>query len=189
MYHPGSNQTENIASATRTYRRLHKWVAVPLFIFLFLIGATGLLLGWKKQLELTPTAQTGTRLIPGDWIGLDSIYTLAQQFAADSLTPPTAVDRIEVRPSKGMAKVTFETDYTEWQIDLATGKTLNKQKRWNDLIEHIHDGTIIDRLLGNSGEHAKISYTSLTSLGLILLAFSGFWLWRNPRRIRKIKRI
>ena len=182
-------RTEKIASTTRTYRKLHKWIALPLFIFMFIIGGTGVLLGWKKQANLTPPTIKGAQADATKWITLDSILVIANHFATDSLHPPASIDRIDVRPDKGVAKISFKTDYTELQIDLSNGNTLSVKKRWNDLIEHIHDGTIVDRLIGYDGEYSKITYTSLTSIGLMLLSFSGFWLWWNPKRIRKIKGI
>jgi hypothetical protein len=51
----------------------------------------------------------------------------------------------------------------------------------------IHDGSIIDYLLKSSSENAKLAYSTLTSLGLILLAFSGFWLWLKPKQIKRHK--
>ncbi len=182
-------RTERIASLTRAYRRLHKWLAVPLFIFMFIIGATGVLLGWKKLANLTPPTQTGVSKDASGWMTLDQIQSIASHYAKDSLQIDPGIDRIDVRPGKGVAKILFKSHYTELQIDLTSGKVLGAEKRWNDLVEHIHDGTIVDRLAGNDGEHAKVTYTTLTSLGLMLLSFSGFWLWWNPKRIRKLKGI
>lgn len=174
---------------TRDYRKLHKWVAVPLFVFMFIIGGTGVLLGWKKVVDLTPPTQKGISKDAADWISLEEIQLIARTYAKDSLATQSPIKRIDVRPGKGVAKILFESDYTELQIDLKEGKVLSVKKRWNDLIEHIHDGTIIDRLLSNDGDPIKVTYTTLTSLGLMLLSFSGFWLWWNPRRIRKLKGI
>ena len=182
-------RTEELAQSTRRYRRLHKWVALPLFLFMFIIGATGVLLGWKKHADFTPPTQKGISKKAVDWISLEQIQSIASQYAKDSLQVQPDIDRIDVRPGKGVAKILFESHYTELQIDLTSGKIVSQEKRWNDFIEHIHDGTIVDRLLGNDGEHSKVTYTTLTSLGLMLLSFSGFWMWWNPRRIRKIKGI
>ncbi len=186
---PPTRKTETLASATRTYRRLHKWIAVPLFVFMFIIGLTGVLLGWKKQANLTPPTQKGASADASQWLPMDSIQTIALRFAKDSLGFQDEIDRLDVRPGKGIVKVVFVNDYTEVQIDLTTGQILSTQKRWNDLIEQIHDGTIVDRFVGTDGDPIKTTYTTLTSLGLMLLSFSGFWLWYNPKRIRKIKKI
>ncbi|MEZ4961925.1 MAG: PepSY-associated TM helix domain-containing protein [Saprospiraceae bacterium] len=182
-------QTEKIAGHTRIYRRLHKWAAIPLFFFMFIIGLTGVLLGWKKQANLTPATQKGTGTLASQWISLDSLQKIAIAFAHDSLHLEDNIERLDVRPGKGSAKVLFTNDYTELQIDLTTGQVISVQKRWNDLVEQIHDGTIADRLLGTEGDPIKTTYTTLTSAGLMVLAFSGFWMWWNPRRIRRMKGI
>ena len=180
-------QTEHLASQTRSYRRLHRFVAVPLFAFMFIIGLSGVLLGWKKQVGLTPPTQNGSGPDAAAWISIDSLQKIAVQYAKDSLHLDPQVDRIDVRPEKGIAKVVFMHHYTEVQLDCTSGRVLSVEKRFNDLVEHIHDGTIVDRLLGTENEQVKISYTTITSIGLILLSFSGFWMWRNPKRMRKLK--
>lgn len=182
-------RTEELAQSTRRYRRLHKWLALPLFVFMFIIGATGVLLGWKKQADLTPPTQKGISNDASEWISLEQIQDIATEYAKNSLKVSPEIDRIDVRPGKGVAKILFVSHYTELQIDLASGKIISTEKRWNDFIEHLHDGTIVDRLIGNDGDHAKVTYTTLTSVGLMLLSFSGFWMWWNPKRIRKIKGI
>jgi uncharacterized iron-regulated membrane protein len=180
------HQTEHLASKTRTYRRLHKIVAVPMFAFMFLVGLSGVLLGWKKQVGLAPTTLAGTSTSAASWISIDSLQKIAFAQAA-SLGLDLQIDRIDIRPDKGIAKVIFVHHYTELQLDCTTGKLLSNETRMHDFVEHIHDGTIVDRWLSTEKEQAKISYTTITSAALMLLAFSGFWMWLNPKRIRNIK--
>ncbi len=180
-------ETEHLASKTRIYRRLHRFVAIPLFVFMFIIGLSGVLLGWKKQAELAPPTQKGSTLDATNWLSIDSLQKIAIRFVQDSLQLDLHIDRIDIRPDKGIAKVVFVKHYTELQLDCATGKLLSNKLRLHDFVEHIHDGTIIDRLLGTEKEQVKISYTTLTSIGLMVLAFSGFWMWLNPKRMRKLK--
>lgn len=181
------SSTEKIAKQTRLYRSLHKWVAVPLFIFMMLIGVTGLLLGWKKQFNLLPPTQRTTAAAEVAWISLDSIQYIAQQYVSTKLGKSTEVDRIDIRPPRGVAKVRFAEHFTELQIDGKTGRILSVNQRTSDIIEMIHDGSMLDYLLGTDSDGIKLFYTTFVSLGLILLSFSGFWLWLNPRRIRKAK--
>ncbi len=154
---------------------------------MFIIGLTGLLLGWKKQAGLSPATQIGSNLDATSWISIDSLHGIAVRYAKDTLQLDPNVERIDIRPDKGIAKVVFVHHYTEVQLDCATGQVRSVAKRFNDLVEHIHDGTILDRLLGIEKEQLKISYTTITSLGLMLLAFTGFLMWLNPKRIRKLK--
>jgi hypothetical protein len=184
-----SVETEKIAKNTRIYRKIHKWISVPLFVFMFLIGATGLLLGWKKAAGILPSTKKGSNMEASTWISLDNIQKTAQQFAKDSLKLSTEIDRIDVRPQKGVAKIVFNEHFTELQIDCATGKVLSISQRNSDIIEKIHDGSILDFFVKTKNDEIKLFYTTIVSLGLILLSFSGFWLWYNPKRIKKQKSI
>ena len=184
-----SVEIEKIAKNTRIYRKIHKWISVPLFVFMFLIGATGLLLGWKKTAGILPSTKKGSNMEASTWISLDNIQKTAQQFAKDSLKLSTEIDRIDVRPQKGVAKIVFTEHFTELQIDCATGEILSISQRNSDIIEKIHDGSILDFFVKTKNDEIKLFYTTIVSLGLILLSFSGFWLWYNPKRIKKQKSI
>ncbi|MBU1819900.1 MAG: PepSY domain-containing protein, partial [Bacteroidetes bacterium] len=118
---------------------------------------------------------------------LDSIQAVARQYAvAHQLTDE--IDRIDVRPQKGIAKIVFTQHFTELQVDCTTAEILSVNTRASDFIEKLHDGSILDYWIGADGEHVKLTYTTAASLGLLLLSFSGFWLWYNPIRIRRQKR-
>jgi uncharacterized iron-regulated membrane protein len=176
-----------IAQTTRVYRKIHKWVALPLLVFLGLVGITGLLLGWKKQLMLLPATAKGTSLVSKQWISIDSLQNIAVRYAQHTLHIDTNIDRIDIRPQKGIAKIVFSQHFTELQIDCATGKVLATNTRKSDFIEKLHDGSILDYWLQTRHDEAKLFYTTAIAWGLILLSVSGFFLWYNPIRIRKLK--
>lgn len=179
--------TSRIARRTRLWRKIHRWISLPLLLVMLLTGGTGVLLGWKKQAELLPPTQKGASSEAVGWIGLDSIVSLATVFARDSLRLAADIDRIDVRPQKGIAKIIFAAHFTELQIDCSTGRVLSVAQRHSDLIERIHDGSLADQVLGTGGDYTKLTYTTLAGLGLIFLSISGFWLWFNPIRIKKLK--
>ncbi|PJB13488.1 MAG: peptidase [Flavobacteriales bacterium CG_4_9_14_3_um_filter_40_17] len=176
-----------LSKTTRTYRNIHKWIALPTFAFLFIIGTTGLLLGWKKQLQLLPKTHNGQTLNSEKWLHTDSIYKRAAYYSKEVLKKDASIDRMDIRPSKGVVKILFENHFTELQLDLATGEVLSVSNRTSDFIEKLHDGSIIDYYIGTPNDEVKLFYTSSVSVGLILLSFTGFWLWYNPKRIRKQK--
>ena len=179
-------KSSNIAAGTRLYRKLHKWVAIPLLLFFLLMGITGLLLGWKKQTGLLPPTKKGELAPSAQWISLDSIQNIAQRYAISKEELPE-IDRIDVRPQKGVAKIVFVTHFTELQIDCTNGKIVSESRRNSDIIEKIHDGSILDFLVKTENDPIKLVYTSLLGIGLILLTISGFFLWYNPIRMRKSK--
>lgn len=182
-----SVKTEKTVKHTRLYRKIHKFISIPLFVFMFLIGITGLLLGWKKNINLLPKTKNGTNIEANTWASLDKIQNVAQQFAKDSLRLSNEIDRIDIRPQKGVAKIVFTEHFTELQIDCTSAKVISISTRKSDIIEKIHDGSILDFFIKTKNDEIKLFYTTIVSLGLILLSFSGFWLWYNPKRIKKQK--
>ncbi|WP_347925255.1 PepSY-associated TM helix domain-containing protein [Pontimicrobium sp. SW4] len=180
-----SKTTRALAKETRWYRRLHKTIAIPLVVFLFLVGVTGLLLTWKDELKLKPPSQEVIQ--KQHLIGLKSIEDIATNYS-DSLNLNSTINRIDYRPSKGIAKVRFEYHFTELQIDCFTGDIISTKQRTSDVIEMIHDGSIIDYLFKSDSHYAKLIYSTITSLGLILLSISGFIMWLRPKQIKALKR-
>lgn len=151
---------------------------------MLLLGITGLLLTWKSELKLSPPTQKVTD--NNQLISISEIENIATIYI-DSLELDSKINRIDYRPSKGIAKIRFEKHFTELQIDCYSGKIISTKQRTADIIEMIHDGSIIDFMFKSESENAKLIYSSLASLGLILLALSGFLLWLKPKQIKKIK--
>lgn len=141
---------------------------------------TGLLLGWKKQVDLLqPPTKTGGSSNVADWVSYATVVRSANQ-ALDSVQKGTvAIERIDARPDKGIIKVVY-VNYWEVQVDGKTGKALTVAPRHADWIEHIHDGSIL-------GEGFKLFYTNYIGWGLLIMSITGFWLWYGPRRIRRAK--
>ncbi|MFN3839264.1 MAG: PepSY domain-containing protein [Cyclobacteriaceae bacterium] len=180
-----------IAHTTRFYRKIHKWIGTFLFIFFFFISVTGLLLGWKKHSGgwILPKTQKGISTNMKAWLSYDSLHTIALKTLRDSFPENTSsvLDRIDARPDKGIVKFVFKNHYTEMQLDCTTGKVLAVNTRTSDIIEQIHDGSILDYIFNTSDGQIKLGYTTITGLSLLLLTFTGFFLWYNPIRIRAKK--
>ena len=174
------------ASVLRSVRRIHRYTGLALFVLFMIVSITGLLLGWKKNSGgyILPKSQRGLTTDLAAWQPLDQLEAQALHLL-DSVAPQldSAIDRIDVRPDKGMVKFTFKTHYYELQLDGATGNLLGFSKRRSDLLEQIHDGSIVDRLTGWA--FFKLLYTSVMGLALLVFTLTGFWLWYGPRRMRK----
>ncbi|MCH6199191.1 PepSY domain-containing protein [Aquiflexum sp. LQ15W] len=175
------------AHQTRIYRRIHKWISIVFVFFLVVIGITAILLAWKKELGLIPKTQTTKVENPSNWIPLERMMAIGQTFARDSLQKSDLIDRIDVRPEKGIAKIVFQRHFTEIQVDGFSGEILSVSQRNSDLVEKIHDGSILDFLMVSDSEISKITYSTLTSVVLLLLCFTGFFLWYLPKMIKKLK--
>ena len=173
-----------LAKTTRWYRKIHRLISIFLVFFMFVVGITGLLLTWKDELQLKPPThkvELQKELIPLQTITENAISYI------EALNLSSEINRIDYRPKKGIAKVRFEHHFTELQIDCFTGAIVSNKTRTADVIEMIHDGSIIDFLFKNSSNNSKLIYSTFTSLGLLFLSFSGFWLWLKPRQIKKLK--
>lgn len=166
-------------------------MGVFLFGFFILIALTALLLGWKKNSNgyLLPETAARNEIRGLRPIGIDSLQDAAV-LAIGEHQPglQTAIDRVDIRPDDGLAKVTFHDHYWEVQLDLFTGRVLQVAKRRSDFIENLHDASYLDKTFATGGDIIKVVYTTIMSLALLTFSLTGFWLWYGPRRMRRHKR-
>jgi len=177
--------SKKIAKNTRWHRKIHKYIAIALFVFMFIIGASGLLLAWKKDLNLIPPTQqdiANTPVLP-----IEKIQQIASTYILENTNLDATVDRIDIRPDKSVAKVRFKNHYSEVQVGIKSGEILSVKTRTSDIIEQIHDGSIVDFFIKSNNEEVKKTYVTITCLGLMILSVTGFYLWYNPKRIKKRK--
>ncbi|WP_339608879.1 PepSY-associated TM helix domain-containing protein [uncultured Roseivirga sp.] len=170
-----------LVKSIRSYRQIHKTLGLFIVLFLIISSITGLILGWKKNIDvLQPPTQSGETLNISEWHPVHRLAEVSLQ-AVDSLgLNASNFDRIEYRPTKGIAKVIFDTGSWEVQVDAKTLEVYSVAKRNSDWIEQIHDGSIISELF-------KLISMNVLGIGLLVLSISGIWLWYGPRKIRKLK--
>jgi PepSY-associated TM region len=180
------------ANILKLFRKIHRTTGIMLFLFFFVLASTGLLLGWKKHSggRILPKSYQGTSTDMKDWLPIDVLHRKAVQIAHRSISPDLSLEleRIDVRPDKGMVKFVFIEDYWGIQLDCATGELLHIERRRSDFIENIHDGSILDYLFSTSGEQIKLVYTSMMGLALLTFTITGFWLWVGPKRMRAMSK-
>ena len=181
-------QRQREVKLLRWTRWLHGSLGILLFALFILVAITGLLLTWKKNSGgyiLADTAR-GSSTELADWRPLNELTRLAVTYLRDSVDAALdpSLDRIDVRPDRGVVKISFENHYWGLQLDGATGALLSVERRRSDLIEQLHDGSILDRELATAG-WIKLVYSSITGTALLLFSITGFWLWYGPRRLRK----
>ncbi len=179
------------AKLLRIFRKVHRTTGAALFLFFFFISVTGLLLGWKKHSGdiLLSKSYTGSSTNLQDWLPIDSLHSLANTYLLKSVSPElsTKIDRIDIRKEKGMVKFVYTDHIWGLQLDGATGKLLHVERRYSDLIENVHDGSILDNYLGTSNNQVKVIYTSVMGIALLIFTITGFWLWYGPKRMRANK--
>jgi hypothetical protein len=175
-------RVKQIADRTRSFRVYHRYMGLVLGILVLISSITGLLLGWKKDIDLLqPPTQKGITTDMEKWLPLSG---MAERAAAglDSATSinDNPIDRIEARLDKGIVKVIFLEGSWEVQLDATTGKVLSVARRHSDWIEKIHDGSIISDLF-------KLISMNVLGLGLMIIAVTGFFLWFFPKKIKRLK--
>ncbi len=119
-------------------RKLHAWGGLLIALPLLVVIPTGLLLMFKKQLHwVQPTEQRGTGKAPV----LSFEAVLAAVRSADAgISSWGDIDRLDVRPGKGVIKVRGKNG-VEVQVDAGTGAVLQVAERRSDWIEAMHDGS------------------------------------------------
>lgn len=176
------------AKILRTFRKIHRYVGAFLFVFFFIIAVSSILLGWKKNTNgwIQAPNLSGTSTDFTLWKPMDSLYQSASQTLRDSISQDVSItlDKIDIRPEKGMVKFIFLDHYWAVQMDGATGKPLFVEYRTSDLIENIHDGSILDKWFKTNTDMIKIIYSTLMGSALILFTVTGFWMWYGPKRMR-----
>jgi hypothetical protein len=88
------------------------------------------------------------------------------------------VDRIDVRPSKGIAKVLMK-DGWELQVDLENGRLLQRAIRRSDWIESLHDGSFF------AGDFSKLGIFLPVAFALLGLWGTGLWMLWQPIAARR----
>ena len=151
-------------------------IAVPLVVVII----SGILLQLKKQLPyVQPVEQSGIVhepvVTPAGY--LEAINAAKQ----DGDVTWKDVQRVDIRPSKGIAKVILKSD-VEYQIDLGTGHILQREIRRSDFIESLHDGSFF------AGDISKLGVFLPAAIGLLVLCLSGIYMFWLPIIVKLRKR-
>ena len=161
-------------------RKLHRWGALACAIPTLLVITAGLLLQVKKQVQwVQPETRAGissNEAPKQDW---SNILKIAKSVPAAGVDDWHDIDRLDVRPAKGIVKVRCKNRW-EVQIDLSSGKVLSSTYRRSDVIESLHDGSFFS-------DPVKMAIFLPNGIFLLGLWITGAWLWYLPFRSRRAK--
>ena len=164
----------------RWIRKLHRWGGLLTLAPLLIVIVTGLLLQVKKQVPwVQPPTQKGIQSEPT--LSFDEILGVAREIPEASVETWEDVDRLDVRPSKGLVKLQAKNRW-EIQLDATTGEVLSSTLRRSDWIESLHDGSFFH-------EAAKLWVFLPNGLILLGLWITGAYLWWLPLGVRRKKRL
>ncbi|WP_395143137.1 PepSY domain-containing protein [Armatimonas sp.] len=160
-------------------RKVHYWTSVIFALPVLVILTTGFLLQIKKQWTwVQPPEQKGVGKTPT--INLEHVLSAVQALPERNVSGWTDISRVDIRPSKGIAKVTLKDDW-EVQVDMETGKVLQSAYRRSDLIETLHDGSFF------AGDITKLGLFLPSAVALLLLWCTGLWMFWLPIAVRRRK--
>jgi uncharacterized iron-regulated membrane protein len=164
----------------RTLRQIHYWASVFLIVTILVVSVSGTLLLLKKDFDaLQPPVAAGTAPGLSD-LPLRSLLTEIRRIDGHEQTSWRDVDRIDVEPADGIAKVILASR-TEFQVDLQTGAVLQTGYRTSDLLESIHDFTFV-------GPYGKYLIALPSGIALFLMWLTGTYLFLLPFLARRRKR-
>lgn len=168
-----------MANLPRLARRWHRIGAILVAIPFLVVIISGLLLQMKKEWAwIQPPTQSGILAEPS--LGLDQILTAVQKLPEAEVREWVDVDRLDVRPNRGVVKVRCNNGL-EVQLDLSTGDVLQIAPRRSDLIESLHDGSWFHPF-------AKLAIFLPAGIIVFFLWLSGIYLWWLPGSVRRQKR-
>ena len=166
-------------TAAKLNRKLHRWGALVSALPVLVVVLSGLLLQLKKDWAwVQPPTRSGTAEAPSQ--PFEAILAAAAAVPEAEVSSWEDIDRLDVRPDKGVVKVRCENRW-ELQLDAATGEVLSSTLRRSDLIESIHDGSFFS-------QRAKLWVFLPAAVVLLGLWISGVYLWLLPHLVRRRRR-
>ena len=95
----------------------------------------------KKEIDwIQPPTERGVASNQMPDIPYERLLEASQSVPEVGISRWSDIDKIDMRPSKGIAKVVSKTGW-EVQVDTSNGNVLSANYRRSDLIESIHDGS------------------------------------------------
>ena len=157
-------------------RFLHRWgsIAVALPVI-----PSGIVLQLKKDVAwIQPATRKGDSKELA--LSFGRILEVARSVPEAEIRGWEDIDRLDVRPSKGMLKVRAVNRH-EIQIDARSGEILQVAYRRSDLIESIHDGSFFH-------DKVKLFIFLPSAVVLLVLWLTGIHLFVLPHLVRAKRR-
>lgn len=166
-------------TASRLGRLVHRWGAVAAAAPAIVVILTGIVLQLKKQSAwVQPPTRRGAAETPT--LSFEAILAAARSVPEAAVDGWDDVDRLDVRPGKGVVKVRCRNRW-EVQLDAASGEVLQVAYRRSDLIESLHDGSWFH-------EAAKLWVFLPSAAVLTVLWATGMYLFAMPLMRKRANR-
>lgn len=157
-------------------RKVHYWAAFAVAVPLLVMISSGIVLQLKKQSAwVQPPELSGTAGDPA--VNFEQVLETCRQIGEMEVRSWADINRIDMRPSKGMLKVWAKNNW-EAQIDTRTGAVLQVAYRRSDIIEAIHDGSWFH-------DWVKLGLFLPSGLTLLILWITGMYLFLLPYIVKR----
>lgn len=157
-------------------RKAHRWGAILVALPFLVVIATGILLQLKKHWTwVQPAEQRGAGPVPQ--VEFARLLAIAQSVPEAGIATWDDVDRIDVRPGKGILKITSMSRW-ELQVDVQSGAVLHSAYRRSDWLESLHDGSWFHPV-------AKLGIFLPSGIIVLGLWLTGIYLWIIPYQTRR----
>lgn len=149
-------------------RLTHYWTSLAVLLTGGLVATTGLMLLLKKDIDWLQPPMASASSTSAPQARVDALFKAASGAAPAPLSWDN-IDRIDVRPGDGVAKVITE-EAVEYQVDLHTLEVLSTGYRGADIVEKIHDGTFFAKI-------AKYVLMFPSGVALLILWITGVYMF------------
>jgi uncharacterized iron-regulated membrane protein len=160
-------------------RKLHRWASLIIALPVIVVVVSGVILQLKKESHWIqpPTVKTSVR---EPSLPYEKLITVVKGIDQAGVEGWGDVDRLDVRPGKGVIKVRAKNNW-EIQLNARTGEVLQVAYRRSDIIESIHDGSFFH-------ESFKLWVFLPSGILLALLWGTGMYLFVLPYLLKYRKR-
>lgn len=163
-------------------RKVHNWGSIAVALPVGVIIGSGVFLQLKKEVAwIQPPTSRGVGQVPV--VSFERVLEAARAIPEARIGGWEDVDRLDVRPGRGVVKVRPKHSGWEVQVDLVTGEVLRTALRRSDVIESIHDGSWFH-------PNVKLWVFLPAAVGLFVLWVTGLYMFVYPywRRRRVVPR-
>lgn len=164
----------------RLLRQIHYWLSLAIFLPSGIMFIAGTFLMLKKEVSwIQPPTVKGAVLEQIPDVSYVRLLQVVQTVPEAGISQWSDIDKIDIRPRKGMAKFISNTGW-EVQIDTSNAEILSVAYRRSDMIESIHDGSFFTTWM-------KLYIFLPTGILLIIMWGTGIYLFLLPQ-IQKYKK-
>lgn len=152
-------------------RTLHRWLTVFVALPFGVILLSGLLLQTRSFNTWLQTAPAPVQAAPLT-LSFETMLQRLQEIPESGISTWNDVKQIDIRPDKGHVRVRSKNNFMEVQFS-PSGEVLQVAPRRTSWLISIHDGAYF-------GELAKWWIFIPASLALLVMYFTGLWLFIKP---------